>query len=313
VSKLTCKWQREGHGFSLGKLGGELIVADMWKEKHKQHIAGVDMNKVNLALVSYLDDMYMFAHSLSSAQHMMNDLTHALGDIGLTMSSEKVAWMGENIVEDERDSAEMACLKCDLQEIGRVKCMKVLGSMVDVRGEERGTYEHRIASAWKCYWKWKHILESEATLACRLEFWRKTVEKSLLWGLQTTRHTSAYVHRLASTQKMMIRKMIRIKRQPMGRGRLEPWVDWQVRSLRIAADIIGREGMSIGNTLHELRLSWAGHIARFGLGGKDSHLLKVLLLWRNRDWWQLTQIFNDLPGSVIVQHWAYVGKFGRWR
>ena len=177
----------------------------------------------------------------------------------------------------------------------------------------REAYEHRIEAAWQCYGKWKHILENkQASLRTRLQFWRKTVETSLLWGLQTTRHTSLFVQRLHTTQKYMVRKMMHVKRRPLSPGRLEPWVDWQVRSLREAATAIANNDMIIGQTLHNLRNSWAGHIARFGFEGRDRHYLKYLILWRCRGWWEWQKLFNHLPGNEHFKHQADLGRLRRW-
>ena len=48
--------------------------------------------------------------------------------------------------------------------ISKVDHVKISGSLVFARGTEKGTYEHRIGAGWACYNKWRHILESKASI-----------------------------------------------------------------------------------------------------------------------------------------------------
>ena len=178
--------------------------------------------------------------------------------------------------------------------------IKILGSLVSCDASERVTYLHRIKQAWKTYFVWKRVLESKTAVCSRLEVWKATVMRSLLWGLETTRHNKKLVGLLITTQKNMIRKMMGLKRKPLSVPSdntpliLESWVDWQIRSLHSAGQVIRKNNASIDTFLNNSRISWAHHLGRFGVGPRSEHLVKKVILWRNLGWWQLQKQYNDM-------------------
>ena len=188
-----------------------------------------------------------------------------------------------------------------------------LGSVISGSLNEKPAYEHRIAKGWKCYHKWSRVLESNAPLPSRLLFWAKTVLPSLLWGLQTTRSqnkASAY-HKLLFAQKLQIRKMMGSKRKINDEGAAEKWLDYHIRTLRKALDVINDAGLNIHCKLQNLKESWAGHIARFGNEGKDPHLLKSLIAFRCNAWWGHQSFYNKV-GWQVIKHAPQLGRPKRW-
>ena len=146
--------------------------------------------------------------------------------------------------------------------------MNVLGSVLCADGTEDQAISHRISCAWGCYHKWSHVLESGAPLDVRLVFWTRTVLPSLLWGLQTTRshtHNSSFL-KLLTCQKQQVRKMMKVKRRVVSEGGpLEPWLEWHIRSHKLAGEHINRLGINVFDKPHDLKRTWAAHISRFGL------------------------------------------------
>ena len=98
------------------------------------------------------------------------------------------------------------CLTLAGCEIEKVDNLQIRGSLVFARGNERGTYEHRIGAGWACYNKWKHILESRASIEARMKLFQKSVSRNLLWGRSSTRQDVHNQARLISAQKFMVRK-----------------------------------------------------------------------------------------------------------
>ena len=90
--------------------------------------------------------------------------------------------------------------------------------------------------------------------------------------------------------------MLRIKRWPLGAELegLEPWLEWQVRSMRYAGEIIKQHKVDIIDALNDKRREWAMHIARFGHEHRAQHLLKAVLSWRNVFWWKQQEVYNVL-------------------
>ena len=193
--------------------------------------------------------------------------------------------------------------------------LKILGSILSYDGRETCAVKHRIAQAWKCFAKWQHILVGTGNLVDKLSLWRKTVFRSLVWGLQTTKHNEHHNERLSSCQKMMVRKIMGLKRRPVFQGDtkigIEPWVQWQIRSLQRAQTEIRTQNMDIGTLLLNERRSWAGHVARFGYGhGKVQHISKYLVAWRSRFWWEAQKVFNDWNWDILRHQWPF--KPNRW-
>ena len=165
------------------------------------------------------------------------------------------------------------------------------------------------------------MLESQASLADRVALWSKTVQPSLLWGLQTTRaqDKSCNLGKIKHTQRLMFRKMLKLKRrvvqQESAPSIWEPWLEWHIRSFRKAGETIRDFDNCILDKLDDLKRSWAGHVARLGLpkGTQpgEQRLLKAIVFWRPLAWWRDQQWFNKLNWSPI-KHPAKVGRPKRW-
>ena len=96
--------------------------------------------------------------------------------------------------------------------------LKILGSILAYDGSETSAVKHRIAQAWKCFAKWQQILLAPGDFNDQFVLWKKTVYRSLVWGLQTTRHNHHHNDRLSSCQKMMARKFMGLKRHQILEG-----------------------------------------------------------------------------------------------
>ena len=89
-------------------------------------------------------------------------------------------------------------------------------------------------------------------------------------------------------------------------GRLEPWVDWQVRSLRVAMQAIDQREINIMRKLDDLKHYWVAHICRMGMKDKEPHLVKTVLTWRCQSWWSYQKLLNDCKMEQI-KHPAGLG------
>ena len=90
---------------------------------------------------------------------------------------------------------------------------------------------------------------------------------------------------------------MRLKRRPDA-GAVEPWLEWQKRSLAKARDTIYDNGACIVRHFLDSRENWAELIARFGATPvKLQHLLKAVCLWRCSDWQTDQNWYNELNWS----------------
>ena len=120
-----------------------------------------------------------------------------------------------------------------------------------------------------------------------------------MWGLETIRPSYKTHQRLKTTQRLMIRKMLRIKRKPVNQTELEPWLEWQIRSMRHAGTIIKQHGINVADSIIEKRFNWAKHIARMGWQHRAQHLLKAIACWRCRVRWTIQATYNSTNTDVI--------------
>jgi len=236
---------------------------------------------------------------------MLNDITQVMLTIGLEFNPGKLRWLC-NRWADVDDSS---CLVFNGVSILRSESIKILGSIFRADLQERAAVEHRIQAAWACYKKWSYILESSARLSCRVTLCVKTVLRSLLWGLQTTRALKKdAATKLLACQKYMIKRMMKVKRKPMaGTNRLEPWIDYNIRSMRNAGRIIDFYQVSVLHILDKTKREWSSHIARMGTEHRPPHLLKAIMFWRPRAWWIDQEIFNEITDDP-VRHPVYLGR-----
>ena len=137
----------------------------------------------------------------------------------------------------------------------------------------------------------------------------------MIYNLVTCRPNKFNLERLAITQRNMVRRMLRLKRHPICAEPpvLEPWLDWQKRSLRTARAAIYRNSACIVATLDNERSQWAGHISRFGWDTRPEHILQHLLLWRNSWWWDWQMFYNSVGSPFTkLSHDIRTGDLRRW-
>jgi hypothetical protein len=212
------------------------LAQDFWLDLFGHLFEDQNLENLFVSTAAFMDEVYLMASSLQHLQCMLNDLIRMLASIGLTLNPKKVKW----------NSNKWACLGCNAKliidecEVPRADTFPALGSVISGDLSEIETYNHRIACGWAVYNKWSRILESQASIADRLALWGKTVQHSFLWGLQTTRaqDKSTSLSRLAPAQKLMFRKMLKLKRRVLLPGVMEPWLDWHIRSCRKAGDVV---------------------------------------------------------------------------
>ena len=238
---------------------------------------------------------------------MLNDLGNELHESAeLELQKLKLEYMTNAYVTDA-DSP----LIFEGNIVSKVDQLVCLGSLIRIDRNEQPTALHRCCKSWGTFHKWKDVLLcQQVTIENRLAFWAKTVQPSLLWGLETNRASTTIQKTVKRTQRHMIIKMLRRKRKH-DQGKLEPWLDWHIRVSRDAKQLlINFPHFDIAKQLLNKKQSFAGHVARFGLQEREEHLVKHILLWRNAYWWHL-QKKHIANGSSAFKHFK-VGKISRW-
>ena len=127
--------------------------------------------------------------------------------------------------------------------------LDVLGSRISMGNSIVEAIEHRVEAGWRCFHIWKHILTSSASLDNKLDFFKRTVLRSLVWELATCKSNIGGIQKMATAMHLMVRKMMRLKRKPILDGdsntvAMEPWLDWQIRSLNRARQELETRSLS---------------------------------------------------------------------
>jgi hypothetical protein len=113
----------------------------------------------------------------------------------------------------------------------------------------------------------------------------------------------------------MVRSMMGLKRKPIfdsdnNRIGFEPWLDFYKRSMSRAKAVIKEMGFDMNKLIWSERERWAKHIARMGCNGKKPSLIKGLIGWRNKYWWQFQQTWNLIGGDQLYHLFPF--KPMRW-
>ena len=147
---------------------------------------------------------------------------------------------------------------------------EVLGSEISINGNEMPAYTERVVRCNRSFYKWQAILLCKDTdIHLRIAFWCKTIALSLIWGLETTRSAQKPQKLLQQTQRDHVVRMMGLKRRVDQHGNYETWLEYHVRRYRAAKIAINSCGSDIVSMLKARRLSFIGHVARFGQGDRD--------------------------------------------
>ena len=209
LMKLENNWKQQGMGIRLGGFGGHDQAFQTFFTDHFGHFLHDEINIEDLyfAALAFIDDLYLLASNPTHAQRMLDDVVTALNEIGLRINLDKSCWTMDKLSWETwgcRTLSFDGCLKTP------VKQLTVLGSVISYDASEVEAFQHRISQSWKCYHKWKHIFETPGNLCDRLKLWTKTVWRSMVWGLQTCRYNQSLYEKVATTQKLMVRRFLRL-------------------------------------------------------------------------------------------------------
>ena len=312
LGKLEVRCKAKGYGICFGKFGGNSFAFYDFFDAHFGHFLELDIQDLHICALAFIDDLYLLCKNPREAQCMLDDLIHELTRLGLSINLDKSSWMCDKWSWTDWGNCKIN-FGCNVWKTP-VDFLKVLGSISSFDGSEIAAIKHRISKAWGCFHKWQHILLATGTLQAKITFWLKTVWRSLNWGLQTTRKNEYLTSLLSTTQKLMFRKMLRLKRHPIFgnddvKVGLEPWLQWQIRSMTRAGDEAKKHNVEMSKLMDLERHAWAGRVARLGFDGTP-HLAKYLVAWRSRFWWETQKWYNSL-GWDPLKH-AYPFKPARW-
>ena len=303
-------------GFLLGKFEGSTIAFDKCHKQFFDHIWHMDIESILVAILGFVDDLFLLAKSCCELSSMLDDLGKELEEIAdLHLQDLKLEYMTNDHVPDPN-----ATVFYQGKLVSKVDQLVCLGSIRRTDMNEMLTVLHRVCKAWGTFHKWQPILQCRAVpIETRLDFWAKTVSASLTWGLETTRASKRLLDVAKRAQRHMIAQMLKRKRRtvsPDGAyqegGEVETYLQFNIRVNREIKVLItnSRPKQDVRRIIQTKKRSFATHIAHFGLDNREEHLVKHIALWRNCFWWRI-QRKEIIAGKSGFTH-PRVGKLARW-
>ena len=138
----------------------------------------------------------------------------------------------------------------------------------------------RLTAAWRGFFSRVDVWKSRAPLTNKLAVLQQTVEQVALFGPEVWTPSCRDRAMLNTTLFRMIRKIMRRGRRPLAGGLLEPWVDWWIRTGRLARKSWIDAGFKMWSSAAARRKwLWASKIFA---GAADVSF--TLVSWRSIEW-----------------------------
>ena len=276
MQPLVDRWNREDLGFKIGK--------------------------ERICLFAWMDDLYLFASSREDLQKMVRQTCQVTRPVGLLLQPAKCLW-----ATNRPDAEEMSITAAGVV-VPRVPRNEgfavVLGTLVTMSSDPTPEWNHRVSKTWRAFWANSRLLLNERVSSRRrIRVWSSCVASVFLWGLAALTLTLSMMRTIDICQREMVAKIMRRRRRPA-----ESWLDWHVRTRRLAGKFLAEcQVLPLSILALKRKLSWAGHLARL----PHDRLVYKTWFWRNMAWWRLRQTWISF-GAGDFRHRGQIGFPRRW-
>ncbi|CAG9130127.1 unnamed protein product [Plutella xylostella] len=240
-------------------------LAVLWTDR------GIDIGGRRLTNLRFADDIVLFATSAPTLQTMLEDLSTASLEVGLTMNRSKTKVMS--------NSAKRR-VEVDGQEIQYVEEYLYLGQIASFHNRQDKEIERRIENAWKSFWSMKSLMKGELPLSLKRKLLDSCILPVLTYGAQTWSLTNQK-SRLKVCQRAMERSILGVTRLDRVRN----------TTLRFATRI-----KDVGAQTAKLKWAWAGHVMRM----HPDRWAKIITEWVPSDGRRRPARFSISPELQVV-------------
>ena len=253
----------------------EALMRRLCAKWFPQQACGIDINGRKLTNLRFADDLLLFSHSLEGAKQMLADLMSVASRFGLEVHEDKtkIVWNGQGVASD---LAKVKIRGRFFEVLGPTSSTMYLGRLFSFEQTHDREIRNRITKAWAKF----SVFRSELTdrhynLAERVKLFKSTVQPTLLYGCACWTMTRDRESTIRALQRKMMRSIIGTRRV-VGEQGLESWVEWVVRSTRIAEQTMVDLGVADWvEEVHRRRFRWAGRASRVS----DGRWTKEVLQW----------------------------------
>ena len=225
---------------------------------------------------------------------MLRDLMGAALKVGLSVHPGKTKVLANEFANGPCQPAEISVCGSSFQILTPIESCKYLGKQLNIFSFPQlhdTDIDSRIRSAWRKFSVFKKELTSRCfRLKDRLRLFNSVITPCLLYGGGCWTLTAERRHKLATTQRKMVRKIVGTRRwtwedsdassvassDKSSQHQVENWVDYIKRATRVAEDLCSKCGVEDSvSLLFRAKFRLAGHILR----RSDSRWSAMVLSW----------------------------------
>jgi hypothetical protein len=227
----------------------------------------------------FADDVLLVARSFRILKTMLEELRHAVGEVGLEMHMGKTKILANAKGRKQTTASQLHLGSEQIDIMAPGESTKYLGRAFTFSDYHDKEIKHRIASGWAKFTAYREELcDKRIALEKRLKHFGSIVTLTVLYSSGCWTMTQERERRLSVAQRRMLRKMAQVPRLKTGceEAELEDRVSYIIRSTHIA-EAAGKAAGIANWTVEQRRrkFRWAGHVARM----TDRRWTKLSLTW----------------------------------
>ena len=255
------------------------LLDDILSDIRQKHVGPV-LEDIPTDGACFMDDVITWKASVATLQSFMNKLLPSLAMYGLHIQPAKCVLM---CIQGSKTTPLMLDGMPLFPQKGE-DVVYIMNLPVGPESTEARIMEHLVDRARKKYFGILHLLQSRASLGCRIKLLNTVVFGVFRWVVGALFPTPQLQNILNYFQYNCIRRMMKI-----GRQEKELWVDFEARSLRLArAMVFKHDGKRWGDRHVEAHWEFVGHRSR-GNEREWPSAANKLTWYRGLPWWQQEQ------------------------
>jgi hypothetical protein len=183
----------------------------------------------------FADDVILVAASRTDVKRMLTDLNAEAATFGLKLHAGKTKVL---VTDALARHSPISCPGFDVQVLQEGESEKYLGRKLSIDDFRNVEFKNRVAMGWACFFKLKAALcNRHVPIRHRISVLQSSVSPCILYACGTWTMTSDMAQKLRSTQRKMLRWMIKTVQYDG-----EPWPDYISRATHRVEDLAFQHG-----------------------------------------------------------------------
>ena len=280
------------------------VPATAFQKKARQEGWGYTLDgNINLSLVLFADNFWLIAKNPNELSKMLKCWLELLAEFGWKVPLEEATWCTTS--SDTNTHWRVAIDSQTVPRSSRKKGFKALGVILTFDNSCELELEARIASAWRAFYKFKHVLCCrDADIGRRYKLLFTLVQTALCWCWSSCNLTVTQLSKIRGVQQTMMRKMLCLRRE-----KSETLEDYMHKANSKVKCLKEKHAVKDWDWLyHRSVFSWAGHVAR--MPAYDPKRLTHLLL-KFRSWRWICNVSSTNGGNQLHGKRLHIWRWER--